>query len=124
MLAPCCATFEQQIEIIYWLTDNTDGAFQLTANMGSVRVAPYRKREKIMANEKPIEFEQSLAQLEQLVQKLESGDMALEDSLQAFETGVALVRQCQQSLQTAEQRVQKLMVENGQPVLSPFEERE
>lgn len=77
-----------------------------------------------MANDKPIEFEQSLAQLEQLVQKLESGDLALEDSLQAFETGVALVRQCQQSLQTAEQRVQKLMVENGTPVMTPFEERE
>lgn len=124
MLAPFCAIFEHYIEIIYKLTDNADSAFQLTANLGSVRVAPYRKREKMMANEKPVAFEQSLAQLEQLVQKLESGDLALEDALQAFETGVALVRQCQQSLQTAEQRVQKLMVENGQPVLSPFEERE
>lgn len=77
-----------------------------------------------MSDDKPVDFEQSLAQLEQLVQKLESGDLALEDSLQAFESGVALVRQCQQSLEAAEQRVQKLMVENGKPVLSPFEDRE
>ncbi len=77
-----------------------------------------------MSDDKPVDFEQSLAQLEQLVQKLESGDMPLEDSLQAFESGVALVRQCQKSLETAEQRVQKLMLDNGKPVLTPFEDRE
>lgn len=77
-----------------------------------------------MTDVKPLAFEQSLAQLEALVQKLESGDMALEDALQAFESGVTLVRECQQSLQVAEQRVQKLMLENGQPKLSPFEETE
>jgi exodeoxyribonuclease VII small subunit len=53
-----------------------------------------------------LDFETALAQLEQLVQKLESGDLSLEASLQEYERGVQLTRVCQQALKQAEQRVQ------------------
>ena len=54
----------------------------------------------------PLDFETALAQLEQLVQKLESGDLSLEASLQEYERGVQLTRVCQNALKQAEQRVQ------------------
>ncbi|MEQ6886830.1 exodeoxyribonuclease VII small subunit [Salicola sp. Rm-C-2C1-2] len=58
-------------------------------------------------------FEASIQELETLVRKLEQGDMALEDSLKAFERGVQLTRSCQQSLRDAEQRVEQV-IENSQ----------
>lgn len=70
---------------------------------------------------KPMDFEQSLAQLEGLVEKLENSEFTLEQSLEAFEQGVKLTRQCQQALSQAEQKVQVLMEENGQSEAVPFE---
>ena len=49
--------------------------------------------------------------LEKLVKKMESGDLTLEQSLEAFEKGVKIVRKCQESLTRAEVRVTKLMQE-------------
>ena len=60
---------------------------------------------------KGADFEQSLNALETLVNKMEQGDMTLEESLKAFETGIQLTRECQARLTAAEQQVQKL-VEN------------
>jgi exodeoxyribonuclease VII small subunit len=54
------------------------------------------------------DFEQSLDQLEQLVEKMEHGEMSLEESLGAYERGVALYRRCQQALEQAELRVRLL----------------
>ena len=54
------------------------------------------------------DFEKSLQQLNQLVEKMESGNLSLEMSLQCFEEGVALIRQCQHTLQHAEQKVKIL----------------
>lgn len=54
------------------------------------------------------DFETSLDELETLVEQMESGDLSLEESLQAFERGVALTRSCQSALKSAELRVQKL----------------
>jgi len=51
------------------------------------------------------DFEQRLEQLEQLVVQMERGEMTLEDSLAAYERGVALYRHCQQALEQAELRV-------------------
>jgi len=65
-------------------------------------------------------FEDSLAELEQLVAQLEQGDLSLEESLNAFERGVALTRTCQQALQQAEQKVQILLEKNGTQTLEPF----
>ncbi len=57
---------------------------------------------------KPMPFEKSIAQLEALVTQLEKGDLSLEDALKQFEQGIHLTRQCQDMLQNAQQRVEKL----------------
>lgn len=62
-----------------------------------------------MSDAKPVDFEQALAALETQVQRLEGGDLPLEEALKAFEEGVRLTRQCQQSLDAAEQKVQLLL---------------
>ena len=54
------------------------------------------------------EFERSLDELEQLVQRMEKGDLSLDDSLQAYERGIALYRTCQTALEQAELRVRLL----------------
>jgi exodeoxyribonuclease VII small subunit len=54
------------------------------------------------------QFESSLDELEQLVQKMEKGDLSLDDSLAAYERGVGLYRRCQEALEQAEQRVRLL----------------
>ena len=59
------------------------------------------------------DFETALADLETLVQRMESGELSLEDSLQEFERGVKLTRLCQEALKAAEQRV-KLLSGDGQ----------
>jgi len=65
-------------------------------------------------------FEDSLTELEQLVIRLEQGDISLEESLKSFERGVNLTRTCQQALQEAEQKVQILIEKNGTQSLEPF----
>lgn len=67
------------------------------------------------------DFEKSLAELEQIVDRLESGDLSLEESLKAFETGVSLTRQCRDALEKAEQKVSKLSGDDEQGGLAPFE---
>jgi exodeoxyribonuclease VII small subunit len=74
-----------------------------------------------MPKGKKIDFEGSLAQLEELVEQLEAGDLSLEKSMDAFEKGVKLTRECQQALKAAEQKVQLLMEKNGEPQAEIFE---
>jgi exodeoxyribonuclease VII small subunit len=64
------------------------------------------------------DFEQALAELEGLIERLETGDLPLEAALKEFERGVTLTRQCQSALREAEQRV-KLLTESGEE--RPFE---
>lgn len=59
-------------------------------------------------------FEASLAELEKIVARMESGDQSLEDSLKDFERGVTLTKACQTMLKNAEQKVEKLVKEHGQ----------
>lgn len=59
------------------------------------------------------DFETALKELETLVARLEEGDMSLEESLRAFERGIALTRSCQQALQAAEQKVETLVQGDG-----------
>ncbi|MFA5665203.1 MULTISPECIES: exodeoxyribonuclease VII small subunit [Pseudomonadota] len=68
-----------------------------------------------------VDFEQSLGALQTLVERLESGDLSLEESLSAFEQGVALTRECQQALTQAEQKVSQLLEQDGQLSTAPFE---
>jgi exodeoxyribonuclease VII small subunit len=65
-------------------------------------------------------FEESLAELEQIVALLEQGDVSLEDSLKSFERGVNLTRTCQQALQEANQKIQILLEKNGTQSLESF----
>ena len=61
------------------------------------------------------DFETSLAELESLVERLERGDLQLDDALSSFERGVALTRQCQSSLASAQQKVEVLLREGAPP---------
>jgi len=62
---------------------------------------------------KSFDFEKSLENLEELVSAMEEGELSLEESLQAFEKGIKLTRECQSALKNAEQKVQVLINENG-----------
>ena len=66
------------------------------------------------------DFEKSLQELENLVEKMEQGDLSLDESLKCFERGVQLTRSCQQALQDAEQKVQVLLEKDG-GTLEPFD---
>ena len=77
-----------------------------------------------MPKGKKIDFEASLGRLEQLVEKMEEGDLSLEDSLKTFEQGVKLTRDCQQALTEAEQKVQLLMEKNGEILSEPLDPEE
>jgi exodeoxyribonuclease VII small subunit len=66
------------------------------------------------------DFEQALAELEALVERLERGDLPLDDALKTFERGVELTRHCQGSLKAAQQRVEILLKRNGQIEPEPF----
>lgn len=65
-------------------------------------------------------FEADLAELEQLVARMERGDLSLEEALSTFERGTALARTCQQALRDAEQKVQRLSAGPGGETLSPL----
>ena len=67
------------------------------------------------------DFEKSLQELEQLVERLEAGDLPLEESLRTFERGVALTRECQLALQSAQARVEILLKRDGRTETAPFD---
>ena len=67
---------------------------------------------------KTINFEQSLDKLNELVTKMEHGDISLEESLKNFEDGIKLIRECQKELKNAEQKV-KVLTKNAE--LEEFE---
>jgi exodeoxyribonuclease VII small subunit len=73
-------------------------------------------------NDTTPDFEDSLRQLEEIVHKMEQGQLSLEESLGAFEQGIKLTRQCQTILKQAEQRVSKLMTKEGDIQLEDFED--
>lgn len=66
-------------------------------------------------------FENSVAELESLVETLETGEIGLEEALSRFERGVVLARQCQAMLKRAELRIDQLLGEDGQERVAPFE---
>lgn len=74
------------------------------------------------APRKPLNFEKSLADLEALVERMEDGELSLEESLKAFEAGIRLTQQCQLALTQAQQRVQLLSVQDGEVHVTPFAE--
>lgn len=73
------------------------------------------------ARKKKLDYEASVAELESLVERLEQGDVSLEESLKLYENGVLLSRDCQQALAAAEQKVQMLVEQSDQANLVDFE---
>lgn len=67
------------------------------------------------------DFEQAIAELEQLVEHLERGEDTLESALGHFERGVELTRICQQALSRAEQRVEQLLERDGETIVAPLD---
>ncbi|MCE2573695.1 exodeoxyribonuclease VII small subunit [Motilimonas eburnea] len=67
-------------------------------------------------------FEESVTELEEIVKKLELGELTLEEALKQFERGIALARVSSEKLHSAEQQVQVLLEQGGEQVLSPFQD--
>ena len=68
-----------------------------------------------MTKKDTVNFETSLQKLEKIIEKLEDGDISLEDSVKSFEEGIGLVKECQKQLSQAELKVKKLL-DNGDTV--------
>jgi exodeoxyribonuclease VII small subunit len=74
------------------------------------------------AQDAPPDFEQALAQLEELVARMEGGEQSLDTALTDFERGIALVRTCRDGLERAEQRVQILLGDKDGDKLQDLDE--
>ncbi len=73
-----------------------------------------------------MDFEKKLNRLEEIVNKMEQGDLGLEESLKIFEEGIKISRQCQTQLNEAELKVKKLISvdEKGKAITEDFESEE
>ena len=72
-------------------------------------------------NATEFDFEHALQELEELVGRMERGDLSLEESLKSFERGIKLTRACQKALREAEQVVEILMGQDEKAEVVPFE---
>ncbi len=71
---------------------------------------------------KSINFEKSLATLETIVQKMEKGELSLEEALKQYENGMTLVKTCQETLTQAQQRIQLVVESNKIITTTDFED--
>ena len=91
-------------------------AFGHTAPSATTRTATF------MTGKKPVNLEKSLADLEALVEDLETGDLPLDKAMKKFEDGIKLTRSCQAALKDAEQKVQILLKSaGGEETLQDFD---
>lgn len=74
----------------------------------------------------PLRFEEAMAELEKLVERLERGNLGLDEALAEYEKGVRLIRHCRDLLKHAEQRIELLtgVDQEGKPITEPFAEEE
>lgn len=91
------------------------------ASTGRVDAIGSQIDEEPNANDHPVNFEQTLADLELLVSELEQGEMPLEAAVAAFERGITLSRSCRHALDRAEQRVRILLEEGADGTLADFD---
>jgi len=68
-----------------------------------------------------INFEKTFAELEELLNQMEEGDLSLEESLKCFERGMILTKNCQEALSEAEQKVKILLEKNNKNSLEIFD---
>ena len=80
-----------------------------------------KKKSELAENPEHLDFEGALAELNTVIENMEQGGIALEESLKQYERGVLLTRLCQKTLQEAEQKVAILMEKNGQAELAPYD---
>lgn len=73
-----------------------------------------------MSKAKQPDLEKSLADINKLIEKMEHGELSLEQSLAEFEKGITLIKHCQKVLTEAEQKVNLLMEKNGEASLTPY----
>lgn len=69
-------------------------------------------------------FEESLTELESIVEKLENGQLSLDESLLLFDKGIKLVKECDTKLKSAQQKIERLIEENNCLISEPFELQE
>jgi exodeoxyribonuclease VII small subunit len=74
----------------------------------------------LVHNNNSPDFEEALAELESLVERLERGDLPLDEALKTFERGVELTRHCQASLKSAQQKVEILLKRGSSTEIEPF----
>jgi exodeoxyribonuclease VII small subunit len=74
----------------------------------------------LVRNNNAPDFEQALSELEGLVERLERGDLPLDEALKTFERGVELTRHCQASLKSAQQKVEILLKRGSSAEIEPF----
>lgn len=77
-----------------------------------------------MSEQNTPDFESKMEALEQLVERLESGELSLDEAMKTFEQGIKLTRECQSALDAAEQKVQILLGQGGDERLEPFSPEE
>lgn len=65
---------------------------------------------KSKSEDKPVKFEEAVEQLESIIDRIESGEVGLEDCLAQYERGMALIKQCRAILTKAEQKIAELSV--------------
>ncbi len=86
---------------------------------------PAKKAKTAPAEEQDLGYEESMVQLEALVERMEAGELSLEQTLEAFERGMALHARLEAILKRGEQRIEMLQSRNGEPDPSaewvPFE---
>nr|WP_313469329.1 exodeoxyribonuclease VII small subunit [Carnobacterium sp.] len=70
-----------------------------------------------MSTKETVKFEEAMQQLEEIVTKLERGDVPLEEALDQFQKGVALSKVCKETLQNAEKTLTKIVDENGEETI-------
>ena len=90
--------------------------------MGAKKLEQDAEQNSSDKNLTDIDFESTLAELENIVTQMESGELSLNDSLQAFERGIKLTRDCQKALENAELRVKMLTDDDELHDLEPDEE--
>ena len=86
------------------------------------RVDPIASNDMTENKDKLKDFEKSLQHLEKIVSNMESGELGLEESLEQFEKGINLAKNCQDTLANAELRVEQLIEKNGLQQTVPFED--
>ena len=84
-------------------------------------LAPCKRGRTVVRKKQGVDFEASLEELEGLVERMEEGELSLEESLKTYERGIALSRACQKSLDTAEQRIQILSEKDGADEAQSFQ---